>query len=138
METPYIDSLKATLKTQNNLLFLLQQRIVYLNTEIADCKSPNYHTNEAAISIIKTQAEIDTLKKVLEEKTDYFEKYAKHFEVEYNEMMQKYESLMKNAYLRAAKNPVLKKLLDSANKEAINNEKEAKLFFYKKVREQLA
>ena len=137
METPYIDSLRATLKTQNNLLFLLEQRVVYLNSEIADCKSPNYHTNEAAISIIKTQAEIDTLKKVLVEKTEYFEKFAAHFEVEYAEMIQKYDKLMENAYLRAAKNKVLKTMLEKVNKEALKSDREAKLFFYKKVKDQM-
>lgn len=137
METPYIDTLKATLKNQTNLLFFLEQRVIYLNTEIADCKSPNYHTNEAAISIIKTQAEIETLKKVLAEKTAYFEKYAVNFEAEYGEMERKYDKLIENAYLRAAKNPVLKTMLEKVNKEALKNDKEARLFFYKKVKEQM-
>ena len=137
METPYIDTLKATLDAQNKLLFLLEQRVIYLNSEIANCESENYHTNEAAINIIKTRAEIDTLKKVLEEKTAYFEKYAAHFEVEYAEMERKYDKLIQNAYLRAAKNPVLKTMLEKVNKQALKTDKEAKLLFYKKVKQQL-
>ena len=138
METPYIDTLKATLNTQNSLLKHLEQRVEYLNSEIANCESPNYHTNEAGISIIKTQAEIETLKKVLFEKTRYFEKFAEQFEIEYAEMMKNYEMVMKNAHVRSAKNHVLKTMLEKVNKEALLNDKEAKLFFYKKVREQLA
>jgi hypothetical protein len=137
MERPYIDTLKATLDAQNNLLLLLENRIVYLKSEIANCESFNYHTNEAGINIIKTQAEIDTLKKVLEEKTAYFEKYAAHFEVEYADMERKYDKLMENAYLRAAKNPVLKTMLEKVNKQALKTDMEAKLLFYKKVKQQL-
>jgi hypothetical protein len=138
MEKPYIDTLKATLDAQNKLLFLLQQRVVYLNSEIANCESVNYHTNEAAINIVKTNAEIETLSKVIFEKTRYFEKYAAQFEIEYAEMEKNYEMIMKNAHVRAAKNHVLKTMLEKVNKEALLTDMEAKLFFYKKVREQLA
>jgi len=137
METPYINTLKATLDTQNALLTLLEQRVVYLISEIANCESENYHINEAKINVIKTQAEIDTLKKVLQEKTVYFEKYAAHFEVEYAEMERKYDKLIENAYLRAAKNPVLKTMLENVNKQALKTDKEVKLLFYKKVKQQL-
>ena len=138
METPYIDTLKATLDTQKNLLFLYIKRIEYLKEEIENCTSPNYHYNEAQISIIKTEAEIKTLTKIIAEKTDYFEKFAAHFEVEYAEMEKKYDNLIKNAYIRANKNPVLKKMLDVVNKDALKTDKEAKLLFYKKVKQQLA
>jgi hypothetical protein len=137
METPYIDTLKATLETQRCLLSLLENRIVYLNTEIGNAEVEHYHLNEAKINVIKTQAEIETLKKVIAEKTTYFEKYAAHFEVEYAEMEKKYDKLIENAYLRAAKNPVLKSMLEKVNKEALKTDAEAKLFFYKKVKEQL-
>lgn len=138
METPYIDTLKATLDTQNLLLQLLIKRVEYLEAEIENCPSEHYHINEARINIIKTKAEIDTLKKVLEEKTIYFEKYAKRFEVEYDEMEKNYEMIIKNAHIRASKNNVLKIMLEKVNKEALLTDKEAKLYFYKKVREQLA
>lgn len=135
MEAPYLESLKAGLETQNKLLFHFEKRIEFLKSEIANCESPNYHTNEAEISIIKTEAEILTIKKVLLEKTSYFEKFAAHFEVEYADMERKYEKLMENAYLRAAKLPKLKTFLDNSNKKAIETDKEAKLFFYKKVKD---
>jgi len=137
METPYIDSLKSTLETQNKLLFYLEQRIEYINAEIETCQSEHYHINEARINAIKTKAEIDTLKKVISEKTEYFEKFAAHFEIEFAEMEKKYDKLIENAYLRAGKLPVLKKILDSVNKEAIKRDKEAKLFFYKQVKQHL-
>jgi hypothetical protein len=137
METPYINTLKQTLDNQNNLLLLLENRIDYLKTEIQNCQSFNYHTNEAGLNIIKTEAEIETLKKVIAEKTAYFEKYAAHFEVEYAEMERKYDKLMENAYLRAAKIPVLKSMLEKVNKQALKTDKEAKLAFYKKVKQLL-
>jgi len=109
-----------------------------LEAEIENCPSEHHHINEARRNIIKTKAEIDTLKKVLEEKTIYFEKYAKRFEVEYDEMEKNYEMIIKNAHIRASKNNVLKIMLEKVNKEALLTDKEAKLYFYKKVREQLA
>jgi hypothetical protein len=135
MEAPYLDTLKETLATQNKLLVLLEKRLEYLNSEIANCESPNYHTNEAQITIIKTESEILTLKKVLKEKTEYFEKFAQHFELEYADMERKYDKLMENAFLRAGKLPKLKTFLNNANKKLIETDKEAKLFFYKKVKE---
>lgn len=135
MEAPYLESLKAGLETHNKLLFHFEKRIEYLNSEIANCESPNYQTNEAEINIIKTEAEILTIKKVLLEKTNYYEKFAAHFEVEYADMERKYDKLMENAYLRAGKLPKLKNFLDNSHKKLIETDKEAKLFFYKKVRE---
>lgn len=137
MEAPYINTLKQTLDNQNNLLLLLENRVNYLKAEIENCQSFNYHTNEAGISIIKTEAEIETLKKVISEKTVYFEKYAAHFEVEFAEMERKYDKLMENAYLRSAKIPVLKTMLEKVNKQALKTDKEAKLAFYKKVKQLL-
>ena len=137
MEAPYLDTLKATLENQNQLLIYLQKRIEYLEAEIENCPSEHYHINEARINIIKTRAEIDTLKKVISEKTTYFEKFAAHFEVEYADMQSKYDKLIENAYLRASKNPVLKNILDSVNKDVLKTDKEAKLLFYKKVKQQL-
>jgi len=135
METPYIDTLKATLNTQNNLLSFLKKRIEYLNSEIENSETEHYHINEARISIIKTQSEIETLQKVITEKTNYFEKFAAHFEVEYADMERKYDKLLENAYLRSAKLPKLKNFLDNSNKKLIETDKEAKLFFYKKVKD---
>jgi hypothetical protein len=137
MEAPYLDTLKATLNTQNNLLLLLQKRVEYLEAEIENCPSEHYHINEARINIIKTQAEIDTLKKVIAEKTAYFEKFAAHFEIEYADMEKKYDKLIENAYLRASKNPVLKNIIDSVNKDVLKTDKEAKLLFYKQVKQHL-
>ena len=137
METPYIDTLKATIDNQKNLLLLLENRVNYLKLEISNCESFNYHTNEAGINIIKTEAEIETLKKIIHEKTDYFEKFVSHFEVEFAEMERKYDKIMEAAYLRSGKMPKLKQLLDMSNKKAIDKDKEAKLFFYKKVKEYL-
>lgn len=137
METPYLDTLKATLENQNKLLFYLERRIEYINAEIETCQSEHYHINEARINAIKTQAEIDTLKKVLAEKTAYFERFAAHFEIEYAEMERKYDKLMENAHLRAKKNSILKTMLEVVNKDALKNDKEAKLLFYKKVKQQL-
>jgi hypothetical protein len=137
METPYIDNLKATLETQKCLLSLLENRIVYLTTEIGNAEVEHYHLNEAKINVIKTQAEIETLKKVIAEKTTYFEKYAVNFEIEYAEMEKKYDKLIENAYLRAAKNTNLKSILDRVNKDVLKTDKEAKLLFYKTLKEHL-
>jgi len=135
METPYLDTLKGNLENQINLLAHLEKRIEYLEAEIENCPSEHYHINEARINIIKTKSEIDTLKSIVKEKSDYYEKFAANFEYEYAEMEGKYAKIMENAYLRAAKLPKLKLFLNNANKKQIETDKEAKLYFYKKVKE---
>ena len=87
------------------------------------------------INIIKTNSEIDTLRNIIKEKSDYYKKFAANFEYEYAEMEGKYAKIMENAYLRAAKLPKLKLFLNNANKKQIETDKEAKLYFYKKVKE---
>lgn len=135
METPYLDTLKANLENQINLLSHLEKRIEYLNAEIENCPSEHYHINEARINIIKTNSEIDTLRNIIKEKSDYYEKFAANFEHEFAEMQRNYSKIMENAYLRAAKIPTLKKFLTNVNKKLIESDKEAKLYFYKKVKD---
>jgi 16S rRNA G527 N7-methylase RsmG len=135
METPYLDTLKANLENQINLLSHLEKRIEYLNAEIENCPSEHYHINEARINIIKTNSEIDTLRNIIKEKSDYYEKFAANFEYEFAEMQKNYSKIMESAYLRAAKIPTLKKFLTNVNKKLIESDKEAKLYFYKKVKD---
>ena len=85
------------------------------------------------ISIIKITSEAETLKKVIAEKMHYFEKFSKQFDIEYKECLENFDKVIERANKLAYKKPQLKWLLSKQTKELLEN-KEAHLYFYKKVK----
>lgn len=135
MNTPYLDSLLATIQKQETLVALLKKRIEYLDKEMGMLRTKDNVLIEHQITIIKTEAEIDALEKVISEKRTYFQQYSKYFEQECKEMELKYDKLIENAYLAAGKNQDLKRVLDRVDKGLLKTDIEAKLKFYKIVRD---
>lgn len=133
MNTPYLDSLLATIEKQERLVELLNLRIVHLKSDI-EAKSNHRIKVENDITIIKTEAEVDALQKVISEKRKYFEEYSIWFEQQCKEMDQKYDKLIESAYLNAKKNPDLKTVLDRVDRKLVKTDREAKLNFYQTVR----
>lgn len=135
METPYIDELKQTLSTLKQLLELLSKASNLIVEEInKNNKLSELEITMLNINLIDTNARIETLKKVFEQKTEYFEKYAANFEIEYKEMVLNYDKVMDKAEKVKFKVPAISNLLNAANKEVLQINKEAKLFFYKKIK----
>lgn len=129
----YLPELMATLEPQQRLLAALEKRIEIINSD--NYSKSEFEKNEVVITTIKTQAEIDTIKHVLKEKIEYFEKFVKKFDVEYHEMELKYEMVYKNARLLMAKKPTLKRFIETSKIKEIEKDKEAKLYFYKRLKE---
>jgi hypothetical protein len=83
--------------------------------------------------IIKTNAEIASLRQIIKEKQDYFKKFCESFDVEYQAMEDNYVELMEAAYKASENNETLYLLLNAPNKEEIESDKESKLTYYKRV-----
>jgi hypothetical protein len=144
---PYLEDLKASISSQTKLLELLEDSII-LNDALTliiikeqaktEPKTKGFIENSlfivnSKISKIKITSEIETLKKIIDEKMDYFEKFAKQFDVEYKECLENFDKVIERANKLAFKKPQLKWLLSKQTQELLEN-KEAHLYFYKKVK----
>jgi hypothetical protein len=144
---PYLDDLKASISSQTELLKLLEDSIVLNDSLIKmvlkdqlkipitskDFLENALFINNSKISKIKITSEAETLKKVIAEKMDYFEKFSKQFDIEYKECLENFDKVIERANKLAYKKPQLKWLLSKQTKELLEN-KEAHLYFYKKVK----
>jgi GTPase involved in cell partitioning and DNA repair len=143
---PYLDDLKASISSQTELLNLLESSLDLLNQvnsliEIEQKELTPYNESvkkdliivNNKISIIKITSEAETLKKVIAEKMHYFEKFSKQFDIEYKECLENFDKVIERANKLAYKKPQLKWLLSKQTKELLEN-KEAHLYFYKKVK----
>ena len=133
MNTPYISELKATLDTQKELLSLLEKKAYELekNRVFSD---ESIESLNLQIDLIDTQARMETVRKVITQKSDYFEKFAKNFEVEYSEMLTNYKLVMERAEKLKFKIPQIEMLLKSCDPIELEKNREVRLFFYKKVK----
>jgi len=94
-----------------------------------------YNANELRILILKTESEIITLKKVLNEKKKYFDRYSNQLKSDYEVVEEKYDSLMKKAELMKERNDAIKSFLLAIDKNAIEENPQAKVYAYKKLKE---
>lgn len=140
METPYIDELEATILIQEQLLSLLKEKKSIIQNELQQAQDmPGAYLSDLSIvnlkiDLIDTNARLETQEKVIAQKTEYFEKYAKNFEIEYKDMLLNYEKVLERAEKIKFKIPSIDSLLNAVNKETLEKNKEAKLFFYKKIK----
>jgi hypothetical protein len=126
----YLKELEATIQTQKDLVECLKKRVeILLSNKVDD----EYLMNENQITIIKTNAEINSLTQVIFEKQRYFEKYCKTFDQEYADMERNYVSVMEKASRAQNKHEGLRMLVNSYDRKAIEKDKELKLEYYKKI-----
>jgi hypothetical protein len=127
----YLEELQSTLDTSKEMLELLNNRIAFLS--VYSHKSP-YQINEDKINILKTKGEINTLRSIIFEKEKYFEKFAKQFEVDKNEMESNFDSLLKQVKIKRLKDNKLDNLMKGVNMENVLSSVETKLAFYKTIK----
>ena len=144
---PYLEDLKASISSQTKLLELIEDGIILNDslTKLVIEEQANtpvtskaflenaLFINNSKISKIKITSEAETLKKVIAEKMDYFEKFSKQFDAEYKECLENFDKVMERANKLAFKKPQLKWLLSKQTQELLDN-KESHLYFYKKVK----
>jgi len=122
----YLTELESTIQHQVELLECLKKRVSLLEskTDISE-----YEENENTILIIKTNSEINSLTQIVYEK----QKYAAEFDHDYEEMEKNYIGVMATALKEQHKNENLQRLLKTPDLETIENDRESKVWFYKRV-----
>lgn len=130
----YLESLKKTIEVEKNLLDALIKKV-----EINEAKKENRSLteeehNEATIICIKTNAEIETLKSVIKEKDNYFERYAKAFEKDATETNAEFDKLLKMAKSKVSSKPNLRPILDAITNHNLDDDLDKKVFVYKRLK----
>jgi hypothetical protein len=126
----YLNELESTLNIQRDLLNRLENRVLMLENATVDSE---YESNENQILIIKTNAEIGSLKHIIREKHEYFVKYAQSVGKEYSELDEKFDAVFKKAQQKAKTNEALKYIVEKVNIEKIKTNRESKLYMYNKL-----
>jgi hypothetical protein len=126
----YLNELESTLNIQRDLMNRLENRVLMLENATVDSE---YESNENQILIIKTNAEIGSLKHIIREKHEYFVKYAQSVGKEYSELDEKFDAVFKKAKQKAKTNEALKHIVEKVNIEKIKTNRESKLYLYNKL-----
>lgn len=127
---PYIKTLENTLIIHKRLLECLEKRLVLIHTDYA--LKNEYQKNEIEIEKIKTQAEIDSVKRIISERENYFQKYMAKFVVDAEEVDKNYEKLLDK--IKKDKKAGSKELLDSVNWKAVEENIEVKIKLYERLK----
>jgi hypothetical protein len=130
--TPYLDKLIKTLDTTKELVRLHEQKIIIALLEPFDKVA--YENIEIKISCLKSEGEINTLKKVILEKEDYFKNYYTIWEKDSIEMKDNFENVLTKCKELAETNDNLKNTLNNIDFTQIELNKEAKVYIYKRLK----
>lgn len=127
-----LEKTMGLLKKSTELRDLLMAQVELSNEEIK-VTTPIF-ANELRIKIIRMEAEIHQLNRLIKEKGDYYKFKCDEFVSEVTEMNLNYDFVMKRALILKATDIGVKKRLDNTNWEAVKNNLDIKLEFYKSLR----
>ena len=132
----YLESLKKTIEVEKKLLDALLKKVELNEAKKENRSLTEEEHNEATIICIKTNAEIETLKSVIKEKDNYFERYAKAFEKDVNETNAEFDNLVKKAKIhqKIGVNQSLKTILDAIANNNLDEDLDKKVFVYKRLK----
>jgi hypothetical protein len=135
----YLQKLLSTI----DLNVEMRDRLVFRNDKLKemfkqDDKYSDYELNEFRITMIKTENEIDVMNKVIKEKTEYFQNYAKEYENDLQEMNLNYKKVLQKAEDLRKKIKAIDHALSTVKWDMIENNEENKVFFYKRLRDLIA
>ena len=130
----FIDDLRDKLVPMKDMLTLLEKQIEYIDWDLASSGRTPREKNADKILRIKTLSEIDTLKRILHEKEQYYIKYAKQFELDLQEANRNWDVVLKKAWVAAKKNEALMQLMKQANFDEAKTNDESKVIMYTKLK----
>lgn len=131
----YIKELQDTLSVHKKLLDCLEKRMVLIHTNYT--QKNEYEKNEIEITKIKTQGEIDSIKKVIQSRENYFKSFMAKFFHDAEEMDKNYESVLSKVKARQDEIKGAKDLLYSINWKNVEEHIEVKLKIYQRLRDLL-
>jgi hypothetical protein len=133
---PYTKELQETLNVAKLKCEFLEMRLTLIDDEYSDKSA--YDKNEAELIKIATKNEIAAIKRVIKEKEQYFVKFMHQFIEDLDEIESNFDIIVEKAKKQAESNPELKKFLDKIIWENLEKNTEAKIYFYKQIKKQLA
>jgi hypothetical protein len=135
----YLESFKKLIQREKDLLVALNKRVEINEAKKMNSSLTEEEHNEATIICIKTNAEIETLKSVINEKEKYFENYSKKFEIDLLEANAEFDKLLKKAKIhqKIAVNQSLKTILDAIANNNLDEDLDKKVFVYKRLKAML-
>ena len=130
----FIDVLQDKLVPMREMLELLENQVKYIDEDLKlETRTPR-EKNADKIQRVRTLQEIETLKKILHEKEQYFIKYAKQFELDLAEANEKWDKDLKKAWYTAKTNDVLMSLMKQTNFDEAKTNDESKVIMYTKLK----
>lgn len=129
---PYMVVLQETLNTTKQMLECLEKRKVLITIDMV--KKNEYERNEIQITLIRTQGEIDTLKKIISEKENYFIKFIQEFAKDAEEVDKNYDNVLKEAKAQSYQVKGIADTLKSVKWDIMENNIEVKIHFYKRLK----
>jgi hypothetical protein len=112
------------------MLDCLEKRLTLIHIDYA---TKNEHEkNEIEIIKIKTHGEIDSIKKVIKQREEYFVNYMKQFSIDFDECEKEYENVLKKA--KASKDINVSEFLRVVNWQGIEEHIEAKIKLYQRLK----
>lgn len=130
--TPYLDKLLATLESIKELVRLHEEKIKIASTEPFDRLA--YDNVEIKISCLKSEGEINTLKRVLSEKESYFKDYYANWEKDNLEMDNNFNDVFSKCMELSKNNENLKSTLSKIDMSKIEENREAKIYVYRRLK----
>jgi hypothetical protein len=132
---PYLTILEGQLKTAKRKKQLLENRINFLDNK--NISESCYEYNEDQIVILDTKSQISALDRVIKEKEAYFIKFMQKFIEDCDEMEANFDRVKKEAYAKAEADPTIKDFLARIFWDNLENNIEAKVEFYKLIKQKL-
>ena len=130
MNHPYAKVLQDTLATHKKMLDCLEKRLTLIHIDYA---TKNEHEkNEIEIIKIKTHGEIDSIKKVIKQREEYFVNYMKQFTVDVEECEKEYETILNKAKL--SKDINISEFLRTVNWKGVDENIEVKIKLYQRLK----
>jgi hypothetical protein len=130
----FIDVLRDKLVPMQEMLSLLEKQIEYIDADLKSKAKTPREANSDKILRLKTLQEIDTVKKILHEKEQYYMKYAKQFELDLAEANENWDKVIKKSWIAAKKNETLMQLMKQANFYEAKTNDESKVIMYTKLK----
>jgi hypothetical protein len=130
--TPYLDKLLETLENIKELVSLHEKKIKIASTEPFDRLA--YDNVEIKISCIKSEGEVNTLKRVISEKEDYFRDYYANWEKDSLEMDNNFNDVFSKCMELSKNNENLKSTLSKIDMSKIESNREAKVYVYRRLK----
>jgi len=127
---PYMEKLQGTLAQHKKLLSHLELRMVLIGQNSANLSE--YDINENEIIKIKTEGEIDILKRTITEKEGYFKKFMQQFVIDLDDMEKNYDTILQKA--KDSKKDAIRDVLYKVKWDVLENNTEVKLHFYKRLK----